>query len=66
MNAVKDEQTALLANDIKVLASQLNEKVEAAARAGLEVDLQATACFYMQPRALKIPKIEVRILAEVQ
>lgn len=60
------EQRALLVNDIRVLVSQLNERLELAAERGLDVEVQAQRGLKMKNgRALGVTALSVRTVAEI-
>jgi hypothetical protein len=61
----KDEHRPLLVNDIRVLTSELNERIKEAARQGLKVELTVTSVLEIQPQAVLCPVLAVRVLAEV-
>jgi len=62
-----EEGRALLANDVRALVSQLNEKMLEAAGQGLDVEVLAQKGIVMEGgRALAVTALSVRILAEVQ
>ena len=60
-----DERRALLANDLRVLAAQLNERIEAAAMQGLRVEVEVSTALHVRERAFSCPTVAVRVLAEV-
>ena len=65
--AVESSETyALIANDIQVLVSQLNQRIEQAARAGLRVECTSTVTLNLQTKATLYPSISVRLLTEIQ
>ena len=60
------EQAALLANDLRVLVSQLNERVQEAARAGLQVEINASLSVNLDGDVLSYPTVSIRVTAEVR
>jgi hypothetical protein len=66
-HACTEEARALIANDLRVLAAQLNERLEAAARAGLQVEAESRLTIQRkEQQTFSCPVISVRILAEVR
>lgn len=66
MESEEREQRALLVNDIRVLVSQLNERLELAAERGLELEVRAQHGLKMKGgKALSVTALSVRALTEV-
>lgn len=62
---LSEEEAALLANHIRVLVAEVNEKLEEASERGLEVEVEAVKGFKVRPRARVVQSLEVRIRREV-
>jgi hypothetical protein len=60
------ETCALIANDIRALVSQLNERMEQAAQEGLRVECTSTVALDLRTKVSSYPSISVRVLAEIQ
>ena len=60
------EFQALIANDIRVLASQLNDAAKRAAEQGLKVQIEVSAVLDVKGIATSYPVLSVRVQAEVR
>lgn len=61
-----DESTALIANDVRVLISEINLKLEEAARLGLDVSIEESKILKLShPKTLQ-SSLRVTIRAEVE
>lgn len=59
------EQPELLANDIKVLVSELNSKARQAAENGLRVEITVSAALDVKASVTGYPVIRAKVLAQV-
>ena len=60
------ENQAMLANDLRVLVSDLNGAIQKAAGAGLKVAITARDVLDVRTAASKYPEISIRVLVEIQ
>ena len=63
--AEEAERVELLANSVSVLVAELNAKMKEAAGLGLDVKLETSCAFKMQPAVLSYPTLEIRLSKEI-
>lgn len=66
MTETERENQSMLANDLRVLVSELNSAIQRAADRGLKVTIQAQEVLDTRTKISKYPEVSIRILAEVQ
>jgi hypothetical protein len=59
------ERQAMIANDVRVLVSELNEKIKQASKQGLRVEVDDNYRLEFKAGVCGYPVISVRVLAEV-
>jgi hypothetical protein len=61
----KAESESLLTNDLRVLVSELNRKLEEASQKGIEVQLTACPVWVIANPAIKM-ELRIKMFAEIQ